>query len=91
MGRGGFGEAHLVLSSNTRELLVNKVVDMTDMTYEERCHARDEAKFLEVLNHPNIIRFHEVFRTTREIGGIRRMYLNILMEYADDGELATKI
>ena len=92
MGRGGFGEAHLVLSSNTRELMVNKVVDMTDMTYEERCHARDEAKFLEVLNHPNIIRFHEVFKVTKRINETtKKMYLNIVMEYADDGELATKI
>ena len=66
---------------------MNKVVDLTDMTYEERRHARDEARFLEVLNHPNIIRFHDVFKVTKR----ESMYLNIVMEYADDGELATKI
>ena len=59
------------------------------MTYEERTNARDEAKFLEVLNHPNIIRFQDVFRNTKK--SQNRMYLNIVMEYADDGELATKI
>ena len=64
---------------------------MTDMTHEERVHARDEAKFLEVLNHPNIIRFHEAFKSTNRKITPNRMYLNIVMEYADDGELATKI
>ena len=57
------------------------------MSYEERVNARDEAKILEVLNHPNIIRFKDVFRSTKG----DNMYLNIVMEYADDGELAKKI
>ena len=69
--------------------MVNKVVDITDMTYEERKNARDEARVLEVLNHPNIIRFHDVFKVTRK--DAKKMYLNIVMEYADDDELAVKI
>ena len=59
------------------------------MTYEERSNARDEARVLEVLNHPNIIRFHDVFKVTKK--DINKMYLNIVMEYADDDELAVKI
>jgi len=39
---------------------------------------------LEVLNHPNIINFKDVFKD-------KKMFLNIVMEYADDGELSTKI
>ena len=54
------------------------------MTYEERTKARDEARILEVLNHPNIIQFKDVFKD-------KRMNLNVVMEYADDGELADKI
>ena len=46
--------------------------------------ARDEAKILEVLNHPNIIKFKDVFKDNN-------MFLNLVMEYADDGELAAKI
>ena len=65
------------------------MVDITDMTYEERSNARDEARVLEVLNHPNIIRFHDVF--VRKKKDINKMYLNIVMEYADDDELAVKI
>ena len=59
------------------------------MTYEERSTARAEAKVLEVLNHPNIIRFHDVFKVSKRDQG--KMWLNIVMEYADDGELAIKI
>ena len=54
------------------------------MDYNERIRARDEAKILEVLNHPNIIKFKDVFKD-------RKLFLNLVMEYADDGELATKI
>ena len=60
------------------------------MPYEERVNARDEAKILEVLNHPNIIRFRDAF-ISRKTKKDNRMLLNILMEYADDGELAKKI
>lgn len=39
---------------------------------------------MEVLNHPNIIKFKDVFKD-------KKLYLNLVMEYADDGELAHKI
>jgi len=54
------------------------------MEFEERVSARNEAKILEVLNHPNIINFKDVFKD-------KKLFLNIVMEYADDGNLATKI
>ncbi len=54
------------------------------MEFEERVSARNEAKILEVLNHPNIINFKDVFKD-------KKLFLNIVMEYADDGDLATKI
>lgn len=52
---GAFGEAYLVRSRITQKLWVIKKVDMRPMEYEERAKAREEAKILEVLNHPNII------------------------------------
>ena len=39
---------------------------------------------MEVLNHPNIIRFKDVFKS-------RELHLNVVMEYADGGELSEKI
>lgn len=37
-----------------------------------------------MLNHPNIVRFREVYRTAK-------MKLNIVMEYAAGGDLAHRI
>lgn len=39
-----------------------------------------EAKILELLDHPNITRFHEVYRT-------RKGFLCIVMDYCDGGDL----
>ena len=44
----------------------------------------NEAKILEVLNHPNIVRFREVYKTMKG-------KLCIVMDYADDGDLSEKI
>ena len=59
---------------------VIKTIDMKDMAREERPIAKNEAKILQVLNHPNIIRFKEVFKD-------RDVCLNIVMEWADGGDL----
>ena len=54
------------------------------MSYEERIKARDEARILQVLNHPNIVMFKDVFRD-------RKSKLNLVMEYCDDSDLYDKI
>ena len=54
------------------------------MSYEERIKARDEARILQVLNHPNIVMFKDVFRD-------KRSKLNLVMEYCDDSDLYDKI
>ena len=76
-----YGSAYLVESLINNKLWVIKRVDMNDMCIEERTKARDESRILEVLNHPNIIRFKDVFKD-------KKLNLNVVMEYADDGELA---
>ena len=50
------------------------------MNEEEKLEAFKEAKLMEVCNHPNIIRFQEVYKT-------KRGKLCIVMQYADDGDL----
>ena len=39
-----------------------------------------EARILEVLNHPNIVKFKEVYKT-------KNQKMCIVMEYADGGDL----
>lgn len=46
------------------------------MGEDERKETLREAKILEVLNHPNIVKFHEVYKT-------KKGKLCIVMDYAD--------
>ena len=54
------------------------------MSVEEKTQTLREAKILEILNHPGIIRFREVYKTTQG-------QLCIVMDYADGGDLSAKI
>ena len=54
------------------------------MNLEERQKTFREAKILEILNHPGIIRFNEVYKTVTG-------QLCIVMDYADGGDLSQKI
>lgn len=85
LGTGSFGVAYLVeCQSNkvtpahyfSQSLAVIKQIDLTDMGEDERKETLREAKILEVLNHPNIVKFHEVYKT-------KKGKLCIVMDYAD--------
>ena len=56
------------------------------MKDEERKEALSEATILERLDHPNIIRFKETFTMKKP-----KLSLCIVMDYADGGDLKTKI
>lgn len=53
-----------------------KKIDIKRMSEEDKKATVREAKILEVLNHPNIISFREVYRT-------KAGQLCIVMDYAD--------
>jgi NIMA (never in mitosis gene a)-related kinase len=44
---------------------VIKKIDIAKMSEQEKRETLGEAKILEVLNHPNIIRFKEVYKTKK--------------------------
>jgi len=54
------------------------------MSEKEKSDTLKEAKILEVMQHPNIIRFKEVYKT-------KKGKLCIVMDFADGGDLAKKI
>lgn len=57
-----------------------------NMTEEEKKEAYLEARIHENVSHSNIIKFREIFLTKTPVS-----YLNIVMDYADGGDLQTKI
>jgi NIMA (never in mitosis gene a)-related kinase len=56
------------------------------MTDEERKETLMESKILEKLDHPNIIKFKEVFIAKKP-----RFTLNIVTDYADGGDLQSRV
>ncbi|CDW72535.1 protein kinase domain containing protein [Stylonychia lemnae] len=80
LGQGAFGKAFLVECQSDKTLAVIKQVDIGGMSMKEREDTLKEAKILEVFNHPNIVRFREVYKT-------KKGKLCIVMDYADGGDL----
>ena len=80
VGSGTFGVAHVVLAQSTKQVYVMKQIDLNFMDDNEKSEAFREAKLLEILRHPNIIEFNEVFKT-------KSGKLCIVMELGENGDL----
>jgi len=84
LGEGAFGKAFLVECLKDQSLCVIKQVDLNNMPDSEKRETIKEAKILEALKHPNIVKFREVYKT-------RKGKLCIVMDYADGGDLTKHI
>mmetsp|Transcript_16227 Transcript_16227/g.29550 ORF Transcript_16227/g.29550 Transcript_16227/m.29550 type:complete len:827 (+) Transcript_16227:27-2507(+) len=84
LGEGSFGKCYLAECTNTGVKYAIKEIDIRQMSAAEKDEALKEAKILERLQHPNIIKFHEVYRT-------KNGKLCIVMDFADGGDLQDKI
>ena len=71
-------------AESDNSLAVIKKIDIAKLSEQEKKDTIKEAKILEVLNHPNIIRFKEVYKT-------KKGQLCIVMDYADGGDLQKQI
>jgi NIMA (never in mitosis gene a)-related kinase 1/4/5 len=76
LGEGSFGKAYLVSRQSDGKLCVMKMIDIHSMTEAEKREVVQESRLLEALDHPNIVRFMEVYKT-------KKGKLCIIMEYAD--------
>lgn len=76
LGQGSYGKAYLVQVLSDNSYCVIKQMDLSAMNDEEKRDTLNEAKVLEALKHPNIVRFREVYKT-------KRGKLCIVMDYAD--------
>ena len=86
LGEGSFGKAYLAEVEGDDKKYVIKQVMMDGLTEQEKKETFNEAAILKRLDHPNIIKFKEVFiqRKPKEA-------LNIVTEFADGGDLGQKI
>jgi len=82
LGNGGFGEAYLINSNITRKNYVMKSINFDLLDDENKKYTINEAILLKKIDHPNIIKFKEVFEVKKPF-----LQFNIIMEYAEKGDL----
>ena len=85
LGKGVFGSVLIVKRKEDNEIYAMKRVKIGGLTKKELENSFNEVRLLASLNHKNVIGYREAFydQTSKT--------LNIVMEYADDGDLSTKI
>ena len=86
LGRGAFGVAYLIKSEDTGINYVNKKISLESLEEEDRKKVMNEAVLLKMIDHPNIIKFKEVFEVVKPF-----KELNLIMEYANGGDINKKI
>ena len=85
LGKGAFASVILVTRKVDRKIYAMKRINIAKMDQSEREGALNEIRILASLSHPNIIGYKEAFFDEMS------KTLNIVMEYADDGDIDKKI
>ena len=83
VGRGTFGTVWLVRHHATGKQFIRKEVSMANMPRHEQKATMQEVEVLKRLQHPHIVAYVDSYRDGDN--------LCILMEYANDGDLASRI
>ena len=83
VGEGAFAKAMLCTEKTTGEKVVIKKVSLANLTPQERDTAWKESQVHAMLKHPSIIQLRETF--------VEQGCLNIVMEYAEKGDLSRQI
>ena len=85
LGKGSFGSVYLVRRKEDQKIYALKSVILEKLNKKEQQNSVNEVRILASVNHPNVIGYKEAFWDDNASS------LNIVMEYADDGDLQTKI
>ena len=86
IGKGNYGEIFLIQSNKTQKEYALKVMKTKNTEQELLDIMKREYENLKKLNHPNIISFKCAFESN-----IKTPLLNIITEYADNGDLEEKL
>ena len=85
LGKGAFGSVYIVKRKQDNKIYAMKQVKIIGLSKKEKNNAFNEVRILASLSHKNIIGYKEAFYDNNT------ETLNIVMEYADDGDLNSKI
>lgn len=85
LGKGAFGKVDLVQRREDGQIYAMKIVKISQLNTKEQENALNEVRVLASISHPNIIGYKEAFFDSES------QSLNIVMEYAEDGDLESKI
>ena len=85
IGKGSFGLVLLVRRSLDNKIYALKRVKLSKMSNKEKINSLNEIRFLASISHQNIIAYKESFFEDNSDT------LNLVLEYADDGDLQSKI
>ena len=85
LGKGAFGSVTIVKRKEDNKIYAMKRVKIGRLSQKEKNNSFNEVRLLASLDHKNIIGYKEAFFDDKS------KTLNIVMEYADGGDLSTKI
>jgi len=85
LGKGAFGSVCLVTRKEDKKVYAMKSINIGKLDKKEIEAALNEVRILASLSHPNIIGYKDAFYDENS------RTLNIVMEYADDGDISHKI
>ena len=85
LGKGSFGSVYKVKRKNDGKIYALKKVDMSRLNNKEKENSLNEVRILASVNCENVVSYKDAFYDTESNS------LCIVMEYADDGDLESKI
>lgn len=79
IGRGQFGSVYRALNIHTGSVVAVKRIRLANKSEEEANQLQKEVDLLKRLSHPSVVKYEGLVRTEN--------YLNIVMEYVENGSL----
>ena len=78
LGEGSFGNVYLARNVKTNKIIVSKEMKLHDLEEETKIQLFSEAKILQKIQHPNIIKIIESYKT-------KSNKLVLILEFASRG------
>ena len=85
LGKGSFGTVNIVTRKQDNKIYAMKRVNISTLSDKDKQSSLNEIRILASLSHKNIIAYKDAFFDENS------KTLNIVMEYADNGDMSQKI